>query len=134
MLTKIGKLRKITDNKGVSLLEVLISMIIMTIGVMGLLPLFITSIDGNVISKDNTNASALIKQQIEFYEGLDSIPSVPFDLQEFVDSKYTRFTHIEDNTTDSSIPPGAYQIDVEVYWTDIKQTVKSTDISTYLLK
>ena len=126
--------KKIIDSSGISLLEVLISMIVMTIGVMGLMPLFITSIDGNVISKDNTNATTLIKQQIEFYEGLDSIPSVPFELQEFVDGKYTRFTYIKDSTTDASVPGGAYQIDVEVYWTDIKDNVKSTEISTYLLR
>jgi len=128
------KLWKIFDNTGISLLEVLISMIIMTIGVLGLMPLFITSIDGNVISRDNTDATALIKRQIEFYEGLDSIPSVPFELQEFVNNKFTRFTSITDNTSDASIPVGAYQIDVDVYWTDIQNDVKSAEISTYILK
>jgi len=126
-------LRQIVNQKGISLLEVMIAMIIFSLGVLGMAPLMMTAIEGNVIARDQAIAANLIKQQIEFYAGLDSIAGVPFETKEVgLRSDYTRVTSIRDNATDSLIPSGLLRIDVEVRWTDHQQKARSQEYSTYL--
>ena len=125
---------RILKEDGISLLEVLMAMIIFSIGMLGLTPLMINSIDGNAISRDNAIVANLIKQQIESYEGLDSIPGVPFEITETgLRSQYTRLTTIMDNATDSLIPDGLLQIDVQVTWDDIQNLTRTQQYSTFLL-
>ena len=126
---------KITQDRGIGLLEVLVSMIILAIGILGLAPLIVTAIDGNVISRDNTVASNLIKQRLEFYEGLDSLPPVPYKVEETgLENYFTRATYIKDSTVDTLVPSGVYQIDVVVSWTDNKSVTHSRTYSTYIPK
>ncbi|RKX29420.1 MAG: hypothetical protein DRP47_01880 [Candidatus Zixiibacteriota bacterium] len=129
------KRQKITDNNGVGLLEVMVSMIIISIGLLGLAPLVVTSIEGNVISQDISTAGNLIKQSIEFYEGLDSISSVPLYISEDgLQNRFLRTTHIWDNTTDTLVPNDVYCIEVDVSWVDHKSVSHSRNYSTYILK
>lgn len=125
---------RVQNNKGISLLEVLMALIVFTLGMLGLAPLMINAVDGNVISRDNNIASNLIKQQIELYEGMDSIPGVPVDFfEEDVRDGFSRHTVIEDNAVDSLIPTGLYRIAVEVSWTDYHDVARSREYTTFLL-
>ena len=76
------KIFLLKDKSGVSLLEVLVSLLILGFGLLGLAPMIVMSIEGNVISRDHSDVSRLAKEKIEYYEGLDSLPSMPFIEQE----------------------------------------------------
>ncbi len=123
------------NNKGMSLLEVLVGMIILALGILGLAPMMVTSIEGNTIARDNIEAANLLKQRIEFYEGLDSIPGVPFSLRETgLRGQFARTTAVADNASDTTIPAGVYQVDVQIDWTDHLNKPHTRSYSTYVLK
>lgn len=128
--------RKILSNSdGVSLLEVLIGMIILAVGLMGLAPMVVVSIEGNVISRDNSIAANLLKQKVEYFEGLHTMPTVPYrEIESDLETIYTRTTSIQDATVDTLIPGGVYKIDVVVSWTDNQNVQRSNQYSTYKVK
>ena len=69
---------KLYNESGAGLLEVLVGMLVIAIGLMGLAPMLALSIDGNSIARDNNVVANLLKEKIEFYEGLptSSMPSL----------------------------------------------------------
>lgn len=122
------------NNKGVSLLEVLVAMIVLSIGLLGVAPMVVLSSKSNSISRDTTIASKLARNKIEYYESLETIPSVPFELSERTDDTYDVNVSIQNNTTDVNIPVGLYEIIVTINWEDETSLQKSTTYSTYLRK
>ncbi|PKK83909.1 MAG: hypothetical protein CVT49_05650 [candidate division Zixibacteria bacterium HGW-Zixibacteria-1] len=125
----------ISNSDGVSLLEVLIGMIILGVGLMGLAPMVVVSIEGNVISRDNSVAANLLKQKVEHFEGLHTMPTVPYiETETGLQSIYTRTTNIQDHSVDTLIPNGVYKIDVVVSWTDNQNVQRSNQYSTYKVK
>lgn len=132
---KRGKtmMRKL-DNRGVGLLEVLISMIILAIGLLGLAPMIVTSIEGNVIARDHSTASNLVKQKVEYFEGVDTLPSTPYlEREDDLMNGFARITRLEDHTSDTTIPEGLCQIEVEVAWVDDQEITRTTALSTFIL-
>jgi len=129
-------MKYIQKQSGLSLLEVLIGMIVLAMGLLGLAPMLVMSIEGNVMSRDNTVAANLAKQQVEQYEGMNSLPAIPFTLQEtgLAGGRYTRSTYIRGHATDASIPTGVYQIDVTIAWTDNQNVPRTTQYSTFILE
>ena len=122
------------NDRGMGLLEVLVSMIILAIGLLGLAPMIVTSIEGNIIARDHTTASNLVKQKVEYFQGLDSLPATPYtETESNVMTGFTRTSRIEDRTSDSSIADGLYLVEVEVAWTD-NQVDRTTAFSTFILK
>jgi hypothetical protein len=115
-------------------------MIVIAIGVLGMAPLVVLSTNTNNISRDVLDVSELAKEQIEFYENTDSLPSLPYylveqDLGEGVyDRLYDRTTYIWDNATDTLVPPGMCHIQVKVAWTDMHDLPHSTVFTTVLEK
>ena len=123
------------NDKGLSLLEVLVAMIILSLGILGMAPMVVMSIEGNSMSRDVLVVSSLAAEKMEHYESLESLPAVPYtETEANLEGSYTRVTTIEDNTTDVSIPDGVYQIDVTISWTDKSGVDRSTTYSTLLMK
>ncbi len=130
------KLKKLKNTDGWSLLEVLVGMIVLAVGLLGLAPMLVMSIEGNVMSRGNTVAASLAKEQIEFYEGAASLPALPFTQTEqgLEGGVYTRSTFIRGNASDSTIPSGVVQIDVQVSWMDGSDVQRNTNYSTFILE
>jgi len=128
--------RKIlTGNNGISLIEVMVGMIIMAVGLMGLAPMVVVSIEGNVVSRDNTAAANLLKQKIEYFEGLDPMPTTPYsEVESNLLNQYTRTSIINDHVSDTLVPDGLFKIDVTVSWTDNGSVQRSNQYSTYKVK
>ncbi len=123
------------NNKGVSILEVLVSMIVLSIGLLGVAPLIVVSIKSNSISRDTTITSKLVREQIEYYESLDSLPPVPYETTERSDDdKFEVHVLIQDNTTDLAIPSGLFQIKVTINWESETKILNKTTFATYLRK
>lgn len=124
-----------SNDKGISLLEVLIGMAIIAVGLLGFAPLIVLSVEGNVIARDNSDAANLLKEKVEYYEGLGTMPSVPFEETESnLQGLFTRSTFIDDSSTDSLIPDGLYQIRVQVVWADHQQVQRTSTYSTFIIK
>ena len=123
------------NDKGLSLLEVLVAMIILSLGILGMAPMVVMSIEGNNMSRDVLVVSSLAAEKLEYYESLETLPVVPYtETEPDLEGGYTRATSIQDNTSDASIPDGVCQIDVTISWTDKTGVDRSTTYSTLLMK
>ena len=59
------KLRILKSRDGFTLIEVMVSIIILSIGVLGLAPLMAVSITGNAFSNEATRANVIAQDRIE---------------------------------------------------------------------
>jgi len=127
--------RKIPNTRGISLLEVLISMLILAFGILGLAPMIVLSVESNGISRDFTVAAQLAKDKLEAYADVASIPSAPYEESESdVQEGYDRLTYITDCSTDSLIPDDTYKVNVIVSWTDASGMLRSSQLATLVGK
>ena len=133
-MKRVPEMKSKLDNSGVGLLEVLISMIILAIGLLGLAPMIVTSIEGNVIARDHSTASTLVKQKVEYFEGLESLPSMPyFEQEDDVMNGFVRTTRLDDHTSNTTVPEGLCQVEVEVAWVDNQEITRTTALTTFIL-
>ncbi|MCK5244370.1 MAG: prepilin-type N-terminal cleavage/methylation domain-containing protein [Desulfobacterales bacterium] len=76
----VPEIEKTGDNKGFSLLEVLVAMLILSIGLLTTAALTVGIIQGNGLSKKHTTATTLAREQMEDirrrgYSGMPAITS-----------------------------------------------------------
>jgi type IV pilus assembly protein PilV len=130
MLTKIRKVRK--NQKGFTLVEVMISMVILAVGVLGLAPLMVLSIYSNTYSQDLTRATAVAQDRIEQLKNQGNFAVMPFtETTPDIDGTYDRTVRVDNSATDAAVPAGVYRIKVTISWTDKKNMNRSVDYYTY---
>jgi prepilin-type N-terminal cleavage/methylation domain-containing protein len=124
------------NNKGLSLLEVLVAMLVISFGLFGMAPLLVLSIDSNSISRDTMTVSDLAKEQMELYSTPGSIPAVlPYrQVEEGVRDSYHRLTYIYDNSTDTTMADGLANITVAIAWSDNSGTSRVSEFSSLVRK
>lgn len=123
------------NSNGVSLLEVLVAMVLLSVGLLGLAPMLVMSIEANSMSKDALEVSSLAKDKLELYENASALPALPYKETEVnLDNDCTRLTEIWDNTTDSLIPDGLCCVRITMSWQDNVGASRSAQYSTYLGK
>ena len=128
-------LRRKYNERGISLLEVLIGMIILACGILGMAPMVVLSMEGNNISRDVTIASNLAKEKMEYFEGLSPLPTFPYEEKEDgLSGNYTRSVRMWDSTVDTLVPPDLCQLDITIVWTDQAGTNRAMNYSTFILK
>jgi type IV pilus assembly protein PilV len=132
-MTKFRKMIVRTGQKGFTLLEALVAMIILAIGILGLAPMLVLSMQGNQFSRDVTDAAYLAQGKIEQLKNQFTISPIPFS-ETTNSGVYTRTVNVSDQTIDSSIPPGVYRISVTVTWTDKEGKGHSANYLTYKVK
>jgi len=122
---------KIHENKGTTLLEVMISMIILGLGILGLVPLIGLSIYNNTYSNDITVANALAQGEVETLLNMGSYGQLPFmHTRDSVDGIFAVNQRVDDNSTDGSVPAGVYKIGVNIAWTDQQNILRSINYCT----
>ena len=63
------------------------------------------------------------------------MPSEPYqEYEQGLSNVYSRTALMKDNSVDTLLPSGVYQIDVVVSWLDNENVQRSTSYSTYILK
>lgn len=107
-------------------------MVILAIGILGLAPMVVLSIEGNSMSRDCSIAAKLAKEQMEAYESLDTIPVPVMETEDTLG--YSRTTVISEDATGVAIPVGLVKVEVMVTWTDKVGVARSTKYSTLLPK
>ena len=123
-------------QSGLTLLEALISMVILAVGVLGLAPVLVTAVRGNAGSRDNTVAVNLARERIELYERMDPLPALPFISSETglgANGAFTRATSIVGNASDTTVPIGSCQIEVTVTWQDVANLARSSRLITLIM-
>jgi type II secretion system protein I len=115
---KISKLRK---QDGVTLLEVLVAMIIMSVSLMMLLNMAMIALDGNDWSNKTTIATQLLQEKLEqirasqdFTNGSDTAQGV---------TRTWQITNAGDHLR---------KVDVSVTWRDIKAREKGSALTAYV--
>lgn len=126
---------KSRNQRGLTLLEVLISMVVLAFGILGLAPLLKISMDANSTGNEYSQASRLAMDVIHGYEADTIAIVIPVSASESnVLGKYTRTTSIIDKTIDATLPNGLNLIQVTVAWNDLTGNTQSISQSTYLQK
>ena len=121
------------NQSGLSLLEVLISMLLLALGLLTLAPMVVVSIEGNNISRDVLTVSEMAKEKIEYYKGIDPFPPVPLiESETNIYGGYDRTTYVDDNASDSTIPSGLYRVKVAITWTDKSGVARNANYSTLM--
>lgn len=125
------RLRK--NDKGFTLIEVMISMVILAVGVLGLAPLMVLSIYSNTYSQDLTQATAFAQDRIEQLKNSGNFPYMPYEEPAAAvnGSIYNRTVRVDNTATDGSVPAGVYRIKVTISWTDKKGVARAVDYYTY---
>jgi prepilin-type N-terminal cleavage/methylation domain-containing protein len=120
----------VTTSRGLSLVEVLVAMVVLTIGVLGLAPLIMMSIYGNTFSNDVTVANGLANREMESLISQSSYGSVPYvSVTDSVDGVFRVYKTVEDNSCNGSVPPGVYKLSIAVSWTDRQGIKRSSGFS-----
>ena len=131
----IRSLGSFGNQKGLSLLEVMISMLILAFGVLGLAPMLVVSMFGNSYSNQVTVADAIALDRLEEIKTWPAVSSIPYtETVNNVENIFTRLTQIDDSGSDGSVPAGVYRIEVTVTWTDQEAVPRSASYFSYKAK
>ncbi|MCK4224835.1 MAG: prepilin-type N-terminal cleavage/methylation domain-containing protein [candidate division Zixibacteria bacterium] len=125
----------LSNQKGMTLLEVMIAMLILAFGVLGLAPMIVISMYGNSYSNQVTVADAIAMDRFEEIKTWYHISPIPYSQTvNNVQGIFTRQTLIDDSASDPSIPAGVYEIQITVSWTDQEEVPRSVSYFTYKAK
>jgi prepilin-type N-terminal cleavage/methylation domain-containing protein len=119
------------DESGLTLIETLISLMVFSVGMLGLSGLTTVIIHGNTLSQRMTIATVLAQDKAEAmhnmpYKQLASqVESILTDNQ----SRYTRRTEVTDNTPGQ----GMKTVSIAVYWTQSKSAKRHVSLQTIVI-
>jgi len=119
-------------QKGVTMLEVMVSILILTIGVLGLAPLIGIAVHNNSYANELTIANNLAQKELESLMAQQTYGALPFlQTKDSVSGTFQVNRRVDDNTVLASVPPGVYKLSVNIQWTDGKQKKRSIDYSIF---
>ena len=123
--------RILNTEDGFTLIEVLMAMIILSIGILGIAPLMVTSMSGNSFANDLTTANVIATDYIENLKVVPNFVAPFIETTNNVEGKFTRQTRVDDTSSDGSVPNGLYLIRVNVSWVDQQGIARSVSYDTY---
>ncbi len=127
------RLMKSRNAAGFTLLEVMVAMVVLAIGILGLAPMLVVSMQGNQSSRETTEAAYLAQDRIEQFRNQTTISPIPFNETSTV-GQYSRVVNVVDLSVDNTVPAGVYRITVTVTWVDKDGTSRSASYITYKSK
>jgi type IV pilus modification protein PilV len=125
--------RMIRNDSGFTLIEVMVSMIILSIGVLGLAPLMAVSVTGNSFSNEATRANVLAQDRIEQLKNM-AFGAMPYADSTSSDPKFGCIADVDDESSDATVPSGVYRIYVKITWTDQSGVDRRLQFFTYRTK
>ncbi len=115
------RLRKITTNRGISILEVMVAMIILSVSLLLLLNMAMVALDGNDWSNKTTLATQLVQQKLEEIRATGTLTN-----GSDVVSGVTRAWTI------SSAGPHLRNVSIAMTWADVKNKTHVDTMSTII--
>ena len=125
------KAARIRKDDGFTLIEVMVSCIVLAIGVLGLAPLMAVSITGNAFSNEATRANVIAQDKIEELKNAASFAVMPHVDSAGVDNHYFYMARVDNTATDGTVPAGVFKIFVRVNWTDQAGVARRLEFFTY---
>ena len=118
------KIKLFRNQDGLSLLEVLIAMLIMSLSLLLLLNMAVVALHGNDWSKKTTIATQMMQQKLEQMRNIPNLGAASSGSD--TGNGVSRVWKITD--------AGSHlrQVDVYVTWEDIKGTMKTNSITTFI--
>ena len=113
--------KKLFTQDGISLLEVLISMIILSLALLVLLNMGMVALDGNDWANRTTIATQAMQEKLEQLRSLQN----PTSGADTIDG-------IEREWTVTPVSSHLRQVDVKVRWEDIKDQVKTNTLTSFI--
>ncbi len=110
-------------QEGFTLIEVMAGMLIVSLGLLLLLPMMVTSMQANDFARGSTEASMLVKDKMEEMKNMNPPTSG-------ADSSGT----IARTWTVTDLGSNLFQLDVNVAWTDRHGRNHSSNITSYMSK
>jgi type II secretion system protein I len=117
------KLKKLRNNRGVSLLEVLVAMMITSLSLLMLLNMAMIALDGNDWANKTTLATQLLQEKLEELRG--GGPSVLSSGSDTAQG-LTRTWRV------STVSSHLSKVDVNIAWDDIKATQHTSSLTAYI--
>lgn len=114
-------MKRIQNQNGITLLEVLIAMIILTLALLVLLNMAMVALDGNDWANNTTVATQLLQAKLEELRG-DGFPVSGSDTVGAVSRTWTVTT----------VSSHLRRVDVQVNWNDISNNAKSNSITSFI--
>lgn len=115
------KIKRLGNQDGVSLLEVLVAMLILSMSLMMLLNLSMIALDANEWSNNSTRAAQMLQQKLEEIRG-------SADFSNGSDSA----NGISRTWTVTNIGNHLRQVDVQVTWEDMQSQTQTSSIRAYV--
>ena len=127
--------RLLKSRAGFTLIEVMVSIVILAIGVLGLAPLMAVSITGNAFSNEATQANVIAQDKIEELKNMGSFAGgMPYVDSAAVDNQFVYTARVDDTGSDGTVPAGVYKIFIRVNWTDQAGVPRRLEFFTYRTK
>jgi len=124
--------RIIHNRKGITLIEVLSAMIVLSVGILAMAPMMVLSISGNGFSEDVTTVAAAAQRSVENMISRGSFPSMPYvDTSSVRDGKYKVKAEVKDHSVDASVPDNVFEVNVTVLWSDDAGVDRNLSFITY---
>lgn len=111
------------NEKGITILEVLIAMIILSMALLLLLNMAMVALDGNDWSNKTTVATNLLQEKIEQLRGMENLA---------VGTYSDTVGDVVRSWQVSSAGNYLRQVDVQVIWEDIRSQTKTNSMTTYI--
>jgi prepilin-type N-terminal cleavage/methylation domain-containing protein len=128
-------MRNLTNTEaGFTLIEVMVSIVILSIGVLGLAPLMAVSVTGNSFSNEATRANVIAQDKIEELKNVVTFGALPRVDTATVDNRYRYTARVDDTGSDGTVPAGVYKIYIRVNWTDHSGVARRLEFFTYKTK
>ena len=116
------------NNKGFTLIEVLVAMVILSIGLLGTAALITGIIRGNQVSNRMTAATTLAQDKMENIKSV-SYSNAESEPRAFLPSPYEKYERQVTVVDDNSLGVGMKTVTVTVYWGSGKSVSLQTILS-----
>jgi type IV pilus assembly protein PilV len=124
-------MKKLRAEKGFTLIEVMVSVVILAIGLLGLAPMMAISITGNSFANEATRATVLAQDKIEELKNTATFASIPQADSTDIDGQFSLISRVDNTASDGSVPGGVYKIFVRVRWSDQAEVDRRLEFFTY---
>ncbi len=126
---------KLRNNKGFTLIEIMISIAIIAIGIFAVMSLIITVMKGNTLSKRVTTATTIAQGKMEDFKNMD-YDSIVDDPGTDTATAYDTVYHWEANVEDDTPATDTKTITVDVYWSSggTDTTHNNVELKTIIAK
>jgi type IV pilus assembly protein PilV len=120
---------RLKDKKGFTLLEVMITMLISTIGLLGLAGMQVMAIKGNSFGQQMTVASTLAQNQLEeMRQNAGALANGEDTVTDQNGTTYTRTWTVTPNTPQTNMNT----VSIDVVWTDLTEAPRTVTIRTII--